>query len=426
MRQAPAVGFVLLVLASPAAAQPIVPASSADWIVEGAQPTGTFGSHVAPAGDVDGDGYDDVLIGDPSFDGAFEDSGRITIHRGSASGLSIPPDWSLEGDGPRAFLSRAFGAGDVNGDGYADIVVQFAESRLDASVALFLGSASGLSPIPAWTAMGSYRGRGDVDGDGLDDIGIQVPPKLNIYLGSATGLAPAPSMSVPAPLASGPGAFAFEDLNGDGRVDLGVALTVRDGNGVDRVAVLSTYHGSASGLKMRELVRFPGPNVRPVVTAAGDVDGDGFGDLAVTLNVDPTVNVNQSGDLLVFRGSISGIRTPPDRVLQFGEGRLGLGPIAGAGDLHGDGFADLLVPDYLFAVFGRVLKVLNGGAGGIRPVPALTISEPASPAAFGRAASAAGDVNGDGYGDFIVSAPDVATGGLPFGRVYVFHGGPSL
>ena len=82
---------ILLAGTATSVAQITLPPASADWIVLGTQPTGTFGSRVASTGDVDGDGYDDVAIGDPGYDGAFIDSGRITIHRGSSSGLAAAP-----------------------------------------------------------------------------------------------------------------------------------------------------------------------------------------------------------------------------------------------------------------------------------------------------------------------------------------------
>ena len=88
---------VLLCVCEPALAQSTIPASSADWILDADQATGTFGTQVGPAGDVDGDGYGDVLIGDSGFDGAFADGGRISLHRGSAAGLSRVPFWTLEG-----------------------------------------------------------------------------------------------------------------------------------------------------------------------------------------------------------------------------------------------------------------------------------------------------------------------------------------
>src|SRR5262245_39763311 len=105
------------IVAAPALAQTTVPTSSADWFVQGDQPTGTFGGQVVSAGDIDGDGYGDVMVGDAAYDGAFTDSGRITFYRGSAGGPGTTPAWTLEGGSAGAGLSLAFPAGDVDGDG---------------------------------------------------------------------------------------------------------------------------------------------------------------------------------------------------------------------------------------------------------------------------------------------------------------------
>lgn len=81
---------VLLCVCEPALAQSTIPASSADWILDGDQATGTFGTQVEPAGDIDGDGYDDGLIGDSEFDGALDDGAESlsTVARPRACGGS--------------------------------------------------------------------------------------------------------------------------------------------------------------------------------------------------------------------------------------------------------------------------------------------------------------------------------------------------
>jgi len=420
-----------MAFSAPALAQTTVLDSSADWIVAGDQPTGTFGARLAPAGDVDGDGYDDVLIGDALYDGAFVDSGRITLHRGSAAGLSLLPDWSLEGGAASAGLSSAFGAGDVNTDGFDDIVIQRTTGQLD----LLLGSPGGPSASPAWTTIGSYGGHGDFNGDGFVDLVVSLPPSpqpptsLQFFMGSGVGLPSSATASLSIPQLSSY-VPAIADVNGDGYSDTAVIWRTCSTNCSRVTWTLAAYLGSDLGPRklVKRHIDIADPTGVPSLTEAGDVNGDGFGDLAVTVNVDIIVDINQSAKVLLFHGSRSGIESQPDLVWASSYGRMGLGPIRGAGDLHGDGFADLLVPDYdPVPGTGTVLSIRRGSASGVVATPSLRIrEEQRSASGFALAASGVGDVNGDGYGDFVFSAPRFTIGGLERGRVYAFHGSPSL
>src|SRR6185436_7111900 len=134
--------------------------------------------------DVNGDGYSDVLITAPQYDGGQTNEGRAFLFLGSPSGLTATPAWTAESDqADSLFGYAASSAGDTNGDGYSDVIVgaylydngQTNEGR----AFLYLGSSSGLSPTPAWTAEGDQTGAqfgssvaaaGDVNGDGYGDL----------------------------------------------------------------------------------------------------------------------------------------------------------------------------------------------------------------------------------------------------------------
>ena len=107
-----------------AGALPTTPA----WTGESNQTNAYFGYSVNTAGDVDGDGFDDVIVGAYAYDitgtPTFTDAGRAYVYYGSGEGLSQNPAWIFSGDKASAYVGVSVGtAGDVNGDGYADVVV---------------------------------------------------------------------------------------------------------------------------------------------------------------------------------------------------------------------------------------------------------------------------------------------------------------
>ncbi len=186
---------------------------STAWLAEGNQTSAQFGASVSTAGDVNGDGYDDVIVSAPRFDATFTDEGKAFVYLGGAGGLAASPAWTTLG----GVLSAGYGAsvstaGDVNGDGYADVIVGAPQGTTGLGwVSVFLGSAAGLSTNPAWTVQNNQPGAqfgnsvdtaGDVNGDGYADVIIGAPfydasttdaGRAVVYLGLASGLAPTPT-----------------------------------------------------------------------------------------------------------------------------------------------------------------------------------------------------------------------------------------
>jgi hypothetical protein len=94
--------------------------ANADWTAEGNQTGGAFGISVGTAGDVNGDGYSDVVIGD-MYAGS---SGRAWVYYGSSTGLATTAGWQVDGPTVGTSFGYAVGTtGDINGDGYADVLV---------------------------------------------------------------------------------------------------------------------------------------------------------------------------------------------------------------------------------------------------------------------------------------------------------------
>jgi len=134
-------------------------ATSPAWMADSNQASALFGNAVATAGDVNGDGYSDVIVAAENYDNGETDEGRAFVYLGSASGLSFTPAWTAESNQALAnFGYNVATAGDVNGDGYSDVLVGSSlydnGETNEGRAYLYLGSPSGLGLTPAWTAEG--------------------------------------------------------------------------------------------------------------------------------------------------------------------------------------------------------------------------------------------------------------------------------
>ncbi len=219
------------------------------WRATGMQAEEDFGSAIATAGDVNGDGYSEVIIGADRYDNDQIDEGRAVVYYGSASGLSTTPNWNVESDQSMAnFGSAVNTAGDVNRDGYADVLIganQYNGSGRnelsEGQAYLYFGSPDGLSKSTAWTLEGKQLGArlghavatgGDVNGDGYSDILIGAPSyksgkagegRIFLYYGSPNGFSRTPDWTVDgqqANAALGHAVSTAGDVNGDGYADI--------------------------------------------------------------------------------------------------------------------------------------------------------------------------------------------------------------
>ena len=312
---------------------------------------------------------------------------------------------------------------DVNGDGYADAIVGATGANLSTGKAyVYLGSASGLSSAAAVTLVGSNTGdqfgwsvasAGDVNGDGYADVIVGAPTARNayLYLGSATGLPSLPSTSLASP-GSASGTFGVAvasvgDVNGDGYADVVIADPV--------VGLAYVYFGSAAGLPSSPSADFQGSFVSGSVGSAGDINGDGYGDIVAGAH-----DAGNSGSVFVYLGGPYGPPFAPS--ITLGPGATGDdlgGSVASAGDVNGDGYADVVVgADGVNGGNGAAYLYL-GSSSGLSVSPSLMLTGSAGKGAFGESVAGAGDVNGDGYADVIVGAGGANNGD---GASYVFLG----
>ncbi|MGE0144323.1 MAG: integrin alpha [Planctomycetota bacterium] len=331
-----------------------------------------FGRAVASVGDLDADGFDDFAVGADLADGNGNDSGAVYVYSGQTRALLF----SLQGDSVGDFFGYSVdGAGDVNNDGVPDIVVGAYGD--DPPTGLDLGAIyvfSGATQALLYTFVGtnnedrlgySVSGAGDVNADGFADV-----------IG---------------------GAYTA-DANG---VDSGQAIvwSGRDGS------VLWSFAGNG-----------PTQFFGWAVDGAGDVDGDGFSDVIVGSVGDPTGGL-LAGTAVVFSGKTGAVLWRFD-----GQARdlQGAG-VAGVGDVDRDGHADLLVgapfADDGGLDFGAA-RLYSGRTGALirSHFPALPFS------LFGYPVAAAGDVNGDGSPDLLVTAV-LGSGAVPVaGTISVLSG----
>ena len=247
--------------------------------LESNQANAQLGFSVSSAGDVNGDGYSDVIAGAGSFDAGETDEGAALVFHGSSTGVSITAAAILEGKQINARMGFSVStAGDVNGDGFSDIIVganlyDDTESNEGAAF-VFHGSAAGINPVAAAMVQSNQAAAqmgysvacaGDVNGDGYSDVIVGAwlydNPEVNegvayIYYGSATGINTALSALLESNQAAsnfGISVAGAGDVNGDGYSDVIVGAEDYDNIETDE-GVVFVYHGSITGINVVPVV----------------------------------------------------------------------------------------------------------------------------------------------------------------------------
>ncbi|NOT32946.1 MAG: T9SS type A sorting domain-containing protein [Candidatus Eisenbacteria bacterium] len=440
---------------------PQPPSSTFSFLV-GDESGARFGAALAPAGDVNADGYADLLVGAPNHDsGGDPDRGAAYLYPGTSTTLSTTAFWAAGGPSPIGGNNAHFGAavasaGDVNGDGLGDVIIgapnysngQSNEGAWVVYTSLGFTMASDLGAVESGE-VGAQLGTsvctaGDSDGDGFGDWIVSAPYHSNgqaeegqvfVWRGGADLLAAAPWFTYStfqSGASYGWSVASAGDVNGDGYDDIivgapfftntlnaeGGAFVVRGGpTGPLGVVDWQAYGGQASA------------QLGVCVSKAGDVNGDGYDDIIAGAD-----QYDGTGTAWVYYGSSSGLTgSPHPRTQLFGSGDPGAhfgNRVAAAGDVNGDGFADVIV--------GAVLEnhgendegrayVFLGSAAGIQTTPQLTLEGNQESGQFGGSVASAGDVNGDGYSDIVIGAPQFDSPIGPFflvdsGQAWVFPG----
>ncbi|MET8947536.1 FG-GAP-like repeat-containing protein [Streptomyces sp. NPDC004542] len=347
------------------------------------------------SGDFNGDGYRDVAIGAAGTQvGSAQLAGAVVVLYGSSSGVSAArrtvitqnsagvPGTAEELDG----FGSALAAGDLDGDGYSDLVVSAPGETIGdrdgvGSVTVLWGGKSGLSggatlPQPSslaeWGGFGSALAAGDFDGDGRYDVTATGQSHTRLWRGPFTRTGtPAIQSSV------GELGTTYEvtagDLNGDRAAErvYPFATDADQGGDVDYF----TWTGTRFAMKYL-------PNADGFAGSVADINGDGYGDLVLGDHQDPSrykASGHKGGQISVWYGGPNGpdpaqqptlINQDTAGVPGTGEADDLFGVALSTGDINGDGYADVAVgahgEDVGSARDAGSVTILFGSASGLK------------------------------------------------------------
>jgi hypothetical protein len=371
--------------------------------------------HAVAVGDVNKDGLPDVIVGAWGADANGADSGAVYVFLGKApwakSRTAKDADVVLKGEATIDYFGFSVASGcDLNGDGVHDLVVgaplNDGGGKDAGAVYIFHGGEKGPTPSPSHMIRGTVEGdqfgysvacNGDLNGDGVNDLVVGVP---------------------------------LEDLNIPG-----------DLSGPDTGA-LYVFYGGKEGIKGKS-AKEASHSIKGIaagdwfgnaVTVAGDINKDGVPDLLAGAYRNAPGNpeaYRNAGSVYAFHGSGKGIgvdrASKPDGHLK-GVARwhnFGIA-VSGAGDVNGDGYADVIVGADDVGTPGKIkhgaVYVFHGSRVGVGGLTDALINGDSAGDHLGTSVAAAGDVNKDGFGDVIIGARAATVGSVKPGAAYVFQG----
>jgi hypothetical protein len=371
-------------------------------IMHGAADNDRAGYAVSGGGDIDGDGSGDLIIGAYQEDSGGTNAGAAYIVLGGTTGsLSLDDaDAILTGaaDNDSAGFSVA-GPGDVNDDGYDDILI-----------GAYQEDSGGTNAGAAYLVLGPVSGSSSLDSADLMLIGVADDDRAGIAV-SWVG-----------------------DANDDGHYDLLVGADQEDSGGSNAGAAYLVYGGISGELSLDEadLVltgSAADDNAGVSLSGAGDVDGDGYDDILVGADQEDSGGSNAGAAYLVYGGTTGTVSLSAADATLTGEADSDYAghSVSTAGDSNNDGYADVIIGAYgndeadSSAGAAYILHGPFSGAISLADADAMLVGEVASDYA-GFAVSGGGDIDVDGYDDVVIGAYGDDITGSAAGAAYVLYG----
>ena len=393
----------------------------ASAVVTGDQSLEGFGTAITSAGDLNGDGTPDFAVSSPTWDGSGTDRGRVRVFGGS----DLRELHVVEGLVPGEDFGRALAGGaDLDGDGVPDIVVGAPNAdgaAVDAGVVYaYSGADSQLLFTVPGQAAGDRFGTsvalvGDLDADGLADLVVGAPMsdaaaadggQVRALSGLDGSVLLTWSGELPG-IQLGRSVAGAGDVDGDGVGDVVVGVPRADTplTNAGEARVFSGGTGALLWTLTSSDAAFPAELGRSVA-GLGDVDGDGVPDLAAGAwrDSEPAVTP-QAGSVSVFSGR-DGSRL--FKVLGSEYQELGVS-LAAVGDVNGDSVPDFAAGgthESIFPIEPGLVRIFSGVDGST----VLTQFGMQDNDLAGRGVAGLGDVDGDGRNEVLVGAPNVGTG----------------
>ncbi|HEV8321615.1 MAG TPA: hypothetical protein VG389_08385 [Myxococcota bacterium] len=387
--------------------------AAADALRDGINSGDSFGAAVALC-DVNGDGFSDLIVGAPLADGTpIDDRGSVSVYLGSAIGPGSVAAATLWGESANDHFGSAVAcAADVNGDGVDDFLVGAPQAdglSGDEGKAYLFQGVSGFTPdaTPDYVAAGtgagealgtSVAGPGDLDDDGYADFAAGGPAStapaspgvVRVYYGDPAGPVAAGVLVAMTSATLFGTAIAGGDVDADGYSDLVVGAPGDDTGATDVGAVFLFRGGSGAAFDSTSDATISGvtANVQfGASLAVVDYDADGDGDVVVGLPESDAAGV-MSGAVWIYPAPALVSAT----VLSASAASERMGTsVAGAGDLNGDLVADLVVgaPETTLSTGTGLARVYFGATGAIAPTLAGTLPGTGVGSSFGQSVASA-------------------------------------